>query len=653
MMLHFIDEDEYVFYFPDASNFDRRWKESKTDPSQNYYIKSSLRSVFDWIDAAEMFGESPRDKIWDLIESSTSDSRALVAAGATTEWHEKSGGNAYNNARAAISLLDQAYEDAITRGWNSVALFCLQKITDLECQLGSAGSTEVERAVDLIGALTDTSDVHLGNLSEALQLLVDNKPILNPQGHHEKRAFVLCIKQANRLRNQKQFFQERSLLSTTIKLAEILNIPTADLEDRYVETYRLNADLQSERSSSLEAQELVQALEDQNVLDRLSDDEKEEWKSRLRSAVQSAAQELKREGAVIDSPHQRFLHQSNVERFVRQFEQIKYVYDTGAALFWLLTRDELLPEHTDDSVSSNIHDILSQKMYSLQGHLIEFDSDNADITSRYAIEARIAISTVVSVISTLISNGSLAEAGIYNYLSRVPDLDQENQWYLTRFISNVFDGNDLEAIHLGATRIEAILYNLLREEGEDVDALMDDGTGTRTLGSLIPKLNQYVSVDFQEYIRYTYNEPVGQMFNGNIRNRVSHGLLLPRENNRLYSLLILTDLLRIVTRMNRTVHHARYGIPATVLIPTQGLPFPLVIRSYGRSDFPDEDSFLEYLDGQSRTVGEVADHFDISYRLALIRIRLSEVTGDVLFDEKSGVAEKDWVSDPPNLPAWF
>ena len=654
MLLYFTEDDEYGFHFPDDSDFDRHWEEAQSDPDQDYHIKASLESVFDWIEVAEASGESPRDKIWNLIERSSSESRALVAAGAAVESHNQSGREAYNNARAAILLLDWAYENAISQGWNSVALFCLQRIVDLENRFGTAGSIEVKRAVDIIGVITDTSEVHLGNLSETLQLLVDNKFILNPQGQHEKRAFVLCIKQANQLRRQKQFSQERSLLSTTIKIAEILNIPTDDLEDRYIDTYRLNADLQSDRGPSLEAHELVQGLEDQTVLNLLSDDEKREWKSRLRSAVQSAAQGLKREGFQIDSPHQRHLHQASVEKFVRQFEQIKYVYDSDAALFWLLTRDELIPARSQNSESFGIHESLTQTMYSLQGHLIEFDPDDADLSARYAIEARIAISTTVRVISTLISNGSLTEADIYIFFNYSSDLDSENQWYLTRFITNVFDGNNVEAIHLGATRIEAVLYNLLREEGEDVDALMDDGTGTRTLGSLTPILGQYMSVDFQKYIRYMYNEPVGQMFSGNIRNRVAHGLLLPRENNRFYSLLILTDLLRIVARMNPSVYHAKYGIPDTVLMPTQDLNpfFPLVIRPYSQSELPGQDQFLEYLDGQSRKVGEIAEYFDIPYSMAITSVRLSEAEGEVLFDEKSEVVERNWTSTY-TLPAWF
>ncbi|WP_323170905.1 hypothetical protein [Natrialba sp. PRR66] len=196
MLLHFVEDDEYAFYFPDASDFDRHWKEAQADPNQNYHVKATLRSVFDWIEIAEAFGEPPQDKILDLIENSNTESQALVAASAAVEWHEKSGREAYDNARAAISLLDWAYDDAIERGWNSVALFCLQRITGLANQINSAGSIEVKRAVNLIETTTETSDVHLGNLSELLKLLVDNESILNPQGQHEKRAFVLCIKQA-------------------------------------------------------------------------------------------------------------------------------------------------------------------------------------------------------------------------------------------------------------------------------------------------------------------------------------------------------------------------------------------------------------------------------------------------------------------------
>lgn len=395
MLLHFVEDNEYAFYFPDASHFDRHWHEAETDSRKDSHIKMTLRSVFDWIEVAEAFGESPGNKIWESIRNSTVGSSALLAAGATVEWKEKSGREAYNNARAAISLLDTEYEHATGRGWNSAALFCLQKMIELENRLDSAGPIEIERAVELIEAITDTDDVHLGDLSESLQLLIDNAPILDPQGEAEKRAFVLCILQMNRLRDKDQFFQERDLISATIELTDILNIPTNDLEERYVDTYRLNADLQSERSASLEARELIQALEDQTVLDHLSDDEKKEWKSQLRSAVQSAAHELKREGAVIDSPHQRFLHQASVEKFVLQFKHIKYVYGSDAALFWLMTHDSLIPTYNGDSEFFGIQDIITQTMYSLQGHLIEFDPNEADLSARYSIDAQIAISTVV------------------------------------------------------------------------------------------------------------------------------------------------------------------------------------------------------------------------------------------------------------------
>jgi hypothetical protein len=637
MLLHLVSEDEYAYYFPNASHFEEHWQDSKENPENNYHVQASLRSVFQWIEVSE----SPKKKISELIQNTTADSAALTAAGAAVEWHEKDGREAYDNVRAAIALLDIAYEDAVERDWNAVSLFCLEVMAALERQIGSVDAIVIERAADLIEKVIDDSDVHLGNLSDAFQLLIDNDSIVNPQGAAEKRAFSSGIKQANRLQNQGKYFQERGLLDTLIELAELLNIPIDDLENRYVEMYRRNAAQQAERGASLEAQELVRALDDQIVLDRLSDDEKEEWKSQLRSAVQSAAYELKREGAVIDSPRQRYLRQSTIQKFVHQFEHIKQVYDSGTALFWLLTHDELVPEYIEDADPSGIQDIISKTMYSLQGHLIEFDPEETDLPARYSIQAQIAMSTTVNVLSTLISTGSLKEGEIYAYLTGNPDLAAENQWYLTEIISNIFDRNDVEAIHLGASQVESILYSLLHEQGEDVDALMDEGTGTRTLGSLIPKLDRYVDEDFQQYLRYMYNEPVGQMFGGNIRNRVAHGLLRPAENNRLYSLTILFDLLRIVTRMNRSVHHARFGIPDTVLLPDlDGITItPIVIRPYASSQFPDDDSFLQYLDGGGQTVETISDHFEIPYRLALERIRLSEAVDDVQFDEENHSAE--------------
>ncbi|MFC6613685.1 hypothetical protein ACFQAS_01710 [Halopenitus salinus] len=645
MLLHFVADDRYGYYFPDESEFDETWQAAQNNPEKEFHIMASLRSVFGWIDVAEDFGDSPDEQIRELVENSSTGSRALVAAGAAVEWdkRDEQGYNsreAYNNGRAAIALLDLEYEYALRQGWHSVAIFCLQAIVEFESQIDSAGRLEVERAVELIDRVTATSDIHLGNLRRLLQLLLDNEFLLSPDSPPEKRTFGLCVQVVNELSDKEQYFQERQVLSHTMELADVLNIPTQDLKERYVETYRLSADLQSERGAGLEANELAEALEDEAVREYLSDDEMRELKQRLRSAIKSASRELKREGAVVDSPRQRYLHQDSVIKFVRQFNQIKYVYNTDAALFWLLTRDELVPAFREGGDTYGLHNALSKTMYSLQGHYIEFDPKEADLPARYSIEARIATSTLIGVLDKLIYEGDLMEVDIYRFINSIPDLDSDNLSYLTRIVTNVFEENHMEAIHIGGTQIEAVLYNLLREKGEDVDALMDEGTGTRTLGSLIPRLKGYVDEDFLEYIRYMYNEPIGQQFGGNIRNRVAHGLLRSGENNRLISFIILSDILRVLARVNRTTHHAKYGIPETLLVPKLGrYIFPVVIRPYSWSRLPEQEKFLRYVNG-GRNLQEISEYFQIPHQLALVRVRLSEAEGSVSFDEESTTVER-------------
>jgi hypothetical protein len=647
VLLHFVDDNTRSFYFLTPDQFSEKWVEALDDPDNNYHVRANLRSTFDWIQVAQAFGENPQEKIGELHTECKRDidSRALAAAVAAVEWNETTGREAYNSARAAIQLLDQEYNRCIKRDWNYVATFCLGKIMELQGAICHIGSYELERAIELIELVTNVDtvdDVPLGNFGDLVRVFTENSAAASQEIPLTTKALAICVREMNRLRQSGSLFQERDLLRDTIDLARIINAETTGLERRYVDTFWQNANYQAERGASLEASEIAAGLDDDIVSQVLTAKEKSEWKGRLRSAVQSATWDLRRKSARLTTSRDQLLHQISVSDVVDKFNQIRIAYDTQAALFWLLTYDGLVPEYDRDQNNIGISSMISQTTYSSSGHLIEFDPQDSDISAQYVIDSSLRIEMFVNILGTLFGQGALTEVDIYVFLNEVID-SANDQWYLTKVISNVFDSNHTEAIHLGVTRIEALLYTLLLREGEDVDALMDDGTGTRTLGSLCESLEDHVSEDFHQYLTHVYNEPVGQLFLGNLRNRASHGLLLPKENNGFYSGLIVGDLLRILARFNVSELTAKHGIPATLSIGTDELNlstlsrlFPYAIKPSRRVVVPSEDEILLHIDSDEPRIGEVGEQFDIPFSLALAEIRVLESLSKIEIDGDDG-----------------
>lgn len=631
MLLRFPTEGKVYYHSPDADEFERHWENAHDNPDDSYYVLSDLRSVYGWMEVEEYFDTEAHQEIWSLIEECDIYSPGLLAAGAIVQFEELSGQEAYLNALAGVRLLDEAYTSARSNGWYYVSPFYLEELIDIQRALSIEIDLEIERGVELLNDLAEMDDIPLGTFAEVIDLLLSNSPAVENNRQCGLRALGICIRVENRLHNARHFFQERSLLAETIELADILDVPTSDLKERYVNTYRLNAERQGERDDFLKATELMSGLNDEVVLGVLADAEKKEWKEDMRSAAESAARNLRHEGVSLDSVRERWIHQEQVERYIQRFKQIADVYDRQTALFWLLSNEVFVPDPDQVAEEAPLTEQIQTLAVSLSGHMIEFDPQEAEISARYVIDTNHRISLLISVFSSLFKDGTLFEGDLYQFLNSLDKLDSDNLLYLTIFISAVFEDRHTEAIHVGAPRMEAILYSLLRDKGEDVDALMEEGTGTRTLGSLIPSAEGHMNDDLRIYLRYMYNEPEGQLLHGNIRNRVTHGLLFPAENNRFLSLLILVDLLRVCTQFHLSELRANYGVPSVV---ETNVPYADLVIESGR-DFssPSEDEILSYIGTNGKTIEEVSEEYNIPYDLTFAKVKVLEELGDVEIED--------------------
>ncbi|WP_157745903.1 hypothetical protein [Halorubrum trapanicum] len=625
MILRFPSENEVAHYFPDAEDIDEHRRQALESENDAYRYSSDLRSVYQWIVFADYTGEEPVGKIRSAVDATTEFHPELIAILGIAEWEVNR--SKYHHGRAAVHLLDLGYKRADRRAWHYVAVFCLQRLIPLQAKLSMNFDLEIQRAVSQLEKLAEEDDIPLGAFGDLVRLLLDNPDNLEENPEYGIQAISACIQATNKLRQDNSFFQERDLLAETIELAEIVDVEDDGLRDRYVETYRLNSKQQGDRSSMLEADELLEGLKDDLAMERLSEEEKNQWKRNLRRAAESAARDLKRDGAKIEYTGGDTQHKWQINRYLSRFEQISEVYDKQAALFWLLTNEQFVPNPDQISDGTPLLEMIGTMGLSYSGHLVEFDPEDADISSQYIIDTQIRIPLLISVFSSLITDRELFEADLYEFINQIPVLDSDNIYYLTTMITAVFEQRHAEAIHLGAPHIESTLYTILREKGEDVDALMEDGTGTRTLGSLLPKTKEYLDGGFGRYLEYMYNEPVGQLLMGNIRNRVAHGLLRPSENDQYRSMCILVDLLRIIARFSKTHFWSQYGIPERVSYGSGGFEF--AIKPYRETPDVKDDELVEYITSTQPSVKEIASQFDIPHELAYARVKVLEAVGMV------------------------
>lgn len=631
MLLRFPTKNEVAYIFPKSDDFEKHWEDALLNSNGAYQVYSDIRSIYQWIEAAQIFEEDPLVKLRALESNTTDFYPILIAFPAIAEFEINDG--SHYNMRAAIHLVDRFYQNSIDRNWYYVTPFCLEMLVSLQDRLSYDCTLELQRAVDQLQQLVDMDDVPLSTFGDLVRLLLDNPHILENEARMVTQAVGLCIQLCNKLRMKKDYRQERDVLKETIELANLIDADLSGLQRRYVDTYRLNSVEQGKRSSMLEANELLTGLNDEIVQNILSDDEKKIWKNDLRDAAEKAARNLKNNGAKLDYHQDDDVYKRQIEHYIECFEQIASAEDTQAALFWLLTENKFLPNPDQRSENAPLLERISTMGLSYSGHMIEFDPEDADISSHYIIDTMIRIPILVSVFSSLISSEQLFEADLYDFINQCPDVEPNDNYYLTKIISNLFENRHAESIHLGIPQMESILYSHLRARGEDVDALMEEGTGTRTLGSLLPITKQYLGDQFGSYLQYMYNKPAGQLLLGNLRNRVAHGLLLPGENNQYLSLLILIDLLRLIARFNNTHFHGEYGIPTTV---TYGpMQYKLALIPYRNNPSISDNDLLEFIESNAPIIEEVANHFDISYPLAHSRIRVLEAVDKIEITPKN------------------
>jgi hypothetical protein len=543
--------------FTTPEHIEEAFEKAKNDPSSDYHLKSEINQVYKWIDKAEDYGEDPHEQIEKGLEQIDIGFSGLSAIEALCQW-ETTG--SYHDARAGIHLLSYAYKISRERRWNNTAVYLLQKLITVQKELRRDCSDEIDHTVAFLeDVFKNPDDVHLTNLGTLLQILVDNPEYASQE--NIMRAFAVTLLRINKLHSSGDHPQERSFIEIAISLGEMGDFRTDDLEQRYVKTYRLFAEQQD--SETAKGGILQRGIMDDTVTRVLSDEEKREWKSDMSDVFQAATNNLNRGGEdigdIID-----FDYEGEIERYSKLFRLMGRCYSPPKALYWFLTSNEYVPSW-DENDETGYRDVFNTISPSPSGHAIQLSPNvdaDSELNSRYLSFRSTNTILLVNNFNALLSRRQIQERDIYGLMDIIPWLNPSDLWYLTKVVSATFDHRSVEATHMGVARLESLLYRAMEYQEEDIDRLLESGSGTRTLGSLLDVAEKYLGEDFYQYMKYTYVEPEGQISGGNIRNRVAHGQLTRSDGHEFYASLILLDILRVIVRCDPTFFGSVFGYPS-------------------------------------------------------------------------------------------
>jgi len=563
MLFRFPTENEIAYHFPDASKVAEHLERAQADSDDHFHFASSLESIYQWILLADQFGEDPEDKIDDLFDDLDSVNPAIAAAGALCTWETD---RDYHEGLAARHLLHDTFEEADRREWHHVARLAMAWLIKTDRELDRDLSADIAAIVKYLDEhFVCEPDIPLNTFREFLALIYENQYEASDQTI--LRAFVIAIQHANRFAADGQPEHERSLLEDALELGKVGGIDHRGVAQRYVDTFRKQADLQSDPVA--EGQILLQGLEDQTVSSTLSDAEKQEWKESMNTAFRDGAMRLRREGTPLPTGDFEDAFWSDVERRVKVFRHLADRHSRKGALYWFVMDDVFIPDEHPGQHSFRDH--ISTVAPSDTGHVIQQTpaEDDRDVTQSYLTYLTTMAPLAPQTLYELVDDGVVTRGLLYGIFIDCDLISDDDIWYVISFLTAVFEERYEEAVHIGIPRMESILFNMFQAKGEDVDALMDSGTGTRTLGSLLDVLEDYVNTTYHKYLTYMYNDRLGQLAGGNIRNRVAHGHLRMGEDTRFLAYLILTDLLRLIIRLDIDTYRAEFGLISEYELLTQ------------------------------------------------------------------------------------
>lgn len=441
----------------------------------------------------------------------------------------------FEAAQAALTHFSETLDDALDHDQPSLTVFALEELVALKATLGGhTPSEELKTAVDILKADYVGADVHLGNASTLLQLVIENRGAAGNETL--QRAFEYCQEQAAILHDDENFYSERNRLEQAIQLARALGHGVGDFQARIVDSWDEQLDTEFEGGSTRDLVLVGRAM--QECQDFAPSSKLDEWKQDMQEIAPQAVE------GMTEVEHSIGVEHGVIDALV---DDVTALADRESPVFALFSFAHHRPhvkevEKRDTDQLGGFRDAFNRVKVSEMG-----TTGATDYRPAEEVEAVLMEQVVTNVFRECFDLGVISEGSMIDLVERFAGLEEEDVAYFNNLVDHFGNEEYIAAYHIGLPHFERVLRKMLNAQGESIIALKPDGTITSALGTLLEKFGAYSDTGYAEYLQYKYTDRGGQ----NRRNLAAHGLVPFDQVDGRLSIGLLLDILTVGCDLNR------------------------------------------------------------------------------------------------------
>jgi hypothetical protein len=451
----------------------------------------------------------------------------------------------FDSAQAALTHFSDALYEAMENDWSNLTVFNLEQLVALNATLGGhTPCDELKTAVDVLEADYEGADVHHGNASILLQLIIENKE--KAANETLQQALEYCQEQASTLHDDENFYSERNRLGQAITLARDLGRNVADLESRIVDSWDTQLDTEYEGGSTRDLILVGKAMQD--CQDFAPSSKLDEWKQDMQEIATQAVE------GMTEVEHSVGIEHSVIDALVDGVEALD---DRESPVFALFSIAYFRPhvrevEKRDIDQPDSFRDAFNHVKVSELG-----TAGGTDYRTEEELEAVLMEQILTDVFRECFDRGVISGGSVIDLVERFAGLEEEDINYFNELVDHYANEEYIAAYHIGTPHFERVLLKMLNAKGESIIALKPDGTITSALGTLFEKLGAYTDTAYAEHLQYKYTERGGQ----NRRNLAAHGLVSYDQVDTRLTTGLLLDLLAVGCDLNHNGLVSELGDP--------------------------------------------------------------------------------------------
>ena len=171
------------------------------------------------------------------------------------------------------------------------------------------------------------------------------------------------------------------------------------------------------------------------------------------------------------------------------------------------------------------------------------ESEEAAIREQYSLQSGLSGIFLHESIALFRNEGGLDVATVMAVLRQIPFIGEDQAELIERGLERYFDGDYISAIHILTPQLEDVMRRLVGQLGGTTTTFRDGVMTEKDLGHILnaPELATVFESDVLYFLKHVFVEKLGL----NLRNRIGHGIVRPRDCTSPNCALVIQAFLRV------------------------------------------------------------------------------------------------------------